>query len=150
MKSKNLGLITLLFGLAIQLNASEPFKLKIGFEYMKNTEVTYLSIQAKDDIELDQIEINRGKCKAYFSAAYAFNPHFRQGASNNKNIRFWYGDNREINEYIQETKKGGKQTVIEYGKILKLYPTCKYDEILEVKIKTNKGEFVFDEFGFDF
>ncbi|MDA3053658.1 hypothetical protein OFO01_08630 [Campylobacter sp. JMF_01 NE2] len=129
MKSKILG-FTLLFGLAIQLNASEPFKLKIGPEYMGSIEFAYLSIQAKDDIELDQIEINRGKCKAYVTRPA------------------W--TNREINEYIQETKKGGKQTVIEYGNILKVYPMCKYDEILEVKIKTNKGEFVFDEFGLDF
>ncbi|MBQ9292727.1 MAG: hypothetical protein IJ211_05620 [Campylobacter sp.] len=126
MKSKILGLITLLFGLAIQLNASEPFKLKIGPEYRGSIEFAYLSIQAKDDIKLDQIEVNRGKCKVY--------------------VRPPAWTNMEINELIQETKKGGKQTVIEYGNILKLYPMCKYDEILEVKIKTNKGEFVFDEF----
>ncbi|MDA3055185.1 MULTISPECIES: hypothetical protein [unclassified Campylobacter] len=136
MKSKILGLTFLLFGLSVYADSNDllKFKLKSQYDDKYNEMGTSISISAKDDVIIEDIIINRKKCGLIWDVITLAMAKGYQA----------------LGVDIHKERKPMKHVKMEFGDTMTVYTACNYDKILEVKIKTDKGEFVIDEFGLDF
>lgn len=154
MKKQNLGLIFLLFGLFAYADSNDLLKFKLESEYDdKYNEIgTSISISAKDDVVIKDIIINRKKCglienKMALMMAIGFQA---LDQALDQALQFYGANIYEEEHKPKEEHKPMKHIKMEFGDTITIYTACKYDKILEIKIETDKGEFVIDEFGLSF